>query len=227
MAQSTQRKKSPRQSKEVRVSAILKAARTVFEEQGYEKAKMAEIAEMVDVVEGTVFHYFGSKRVLVLKVMEHFYQEITEDLREAIKGIQGTRNRLHYVIWHHLNVLNNNAALCGVILRESRGLDKEFIQDIHALNRNYTDSLIQVIKEGIAAGEINKDVSFSLVRNTVYGGAEHFLWDLLADGKAIRVETAAEQLTDLVFHGISTKAADLDKSEVVSLVGKLNKLLDN
>ena len=198
----------------------------MFEERGYENAKVPEIAEIVGVVEGTVFHYFGSKRALVLKVMERFYQEITKDLRERITGIQGTRNRLHYIIWHHLNVINNNAALCGVILRESRGLNKAFSKDVQRLNRNYTNSLNQVIKEGIDAGEISPETSPLLMRNTIYGSIENALWHLLSDGQKINVDKSAQQLTSLVFQGISASPTELNKSEVSLLVHKLNLLLN-
>ncbi len=226
MTSSNQRKKSPRLSKEVRTEAILEAARQVFEEQGYEKAKVTEIAERVDVVEGTVFHYFNSKRVLMLKVIERFYDQITGEVNEGIKGIKGTRNRLHYIIRYHLNVLNSNAALCAVILRESRGVEMEFANETHQLNRSYTNCLIKVIKDGIEFGEIREDCSPTLVRNTVYGNLEHVLWNLLTERKPINVERISEQLTELIFRGISTGVEDPEQGDVTSLIKKLNRLLD-
>jgi TetR/AcrR family transcriptional regulator, fatty acid metabolism regulator protein len=113
----TEKKKATRQPPKVRMNAILVAAREVFERQGYEKATVAEI---VGVVEGTVFSYFSSKRILVLNVMEQFYEEVTALLSDGIKGVEGTRNQLHSIIWNHLNVVTKNASLCRVILRESR-----------------------------------------------------------------------------------------------------------
>lgn len=80
----TARKKVVRQSREARVRDILNAAREVFEARGYEKATVAEIASRVGIVEGTVFSYFPSKRVLVLKVMEQFYHQITLQDRKSV-----------------------------------------------------------------------------------------------------------------------------------------------
>jgi AcrR family transcriptional regulator len=220
------RKRSPRLSRETRISSILAAAREVFEELGYEKAKIADIAARLDVVEGTVFHYFPSKRLLVTGVIEAFYQTITEEVKAGLCGIEGTRNRLHYVIHFHLKTVTRDSRLCGVILRESRGLDLDLSSDIHQFNRDYTRVLVDVIKEGIAAGDISADTSIPMVRDTVYGSIEHTLWNLLTDGTAIDVDEQAQKLTRLVYNGISAPAAP-DADEVSALVRQLNRLLDD
>ncbi|NIB42779.1 TetR/AcrR family transcriptional regulator [Pseudomaricurvus alkylphenolicus] len=219
------RKKVTRQSREVRIKAILEAAREVFEERGYDKATVAEIAEKIDVVEGTVFSYFSSKRTLVLKVMEQFYEQITELIESGIKGVEGTRNRLHYVIWNHLNIVANNSALCGVILRESRGLDIELAQQVHELNKRYTHIVVEVIREGIEQGDIQADTSATLVRNTIFGTIEHYLWDLVGGGVDTDIDAVAADLTNLVFEGISAGTEDVKREDVSRLIKKLNELL--
>src|SRR5690606_12222508 len=114
------KRKVTRLSQEDRSSAILAAARRVFEAKGYEKPTVAEIAREVGVVEGTVLHYFPSKRVLVMKVTEGFYAELIAGLVKGLEGITGVANRLHYIIHSHLTALHDNSALCAVILSESR-----------------------------------------------------------------------------------------------------------
>ncbi|MAZ90008.1 MAG: TetR family transcriptional regulator [Cellvibrionaceae bacterium] len=219
------RKKSTRQSREVRTQAILEAARNVFEEQGYENAKVSDIAESVGVVEGTVFSYFSSKRMLVLKVMEQFYDEITEVIEGGIKAVEGTRNRLHYVIWNHLTIVSRNRALCGVILRESRGLDKALSKEVHNLNRRYTNIVSDVLNEGIALGDVREDTSPTLVRNALFGTIEHYLWDLISGVPEFDIDVVAQQLTDLVFTGIAVGHGNSSEREVVQLIKKLNKML--
>ncbi len=219
------RKPVARQPKEQRVAAILAAARDEFELQGFEKAKVAEIAARVGVVEGTIFHYFRNKRELMVRVMEDFYKDITADQQNGIKGVKGTRNRLRYVIWHHLRVISDNASLCGVILRESRGLGSELTADVQRFNRKYTNCLNTVISGGIEAGEIRLSTSVSLVRNTVYGSIEHALWSLLSGEHEIDVDAYADELLQLVFQGISADESALEKNEVASLIRKLGRLV--
>jgi TetR/AcrR family fatty acid metabolism transcriptional regulator len=228
---SSAKKRAPRQSREARSAAILSAARQVFERDGYGAAKIADIAAEVGVVEGTVFHYFPSKRALVMRVMEQFYQGITQQVEAGLQHNTGTYNRLHFLVKTHLSVMRENAELCGVILNSSRDSssdgDRELSQDIRQLNRNYTHAIVDIIKDGIAGGELRPDTSIPLVRNTLYGSIEHAMWVQLADQQAIDVETTARQLTDLVYRGIRSSDGENTNNEVADLVKKLNNLLEN
>ncbi|MEX0828037.1 MAG: TetR/AcrR family transcriptional regulator [Haliea sp.] len=225
MQENIQRKPITRLSKETRVASILDAAREVFEEHGYENSKISDIAHKLNIVEGTVFHYFSSKRLLVIKVIEEFYQGITVAIGDGLRGIEGTRNRLYYITWFHLNVVNTEPGLCGVILRESRGLGRELTKDIHRLNRDYTRYLRDVLKEGVSAGDIHKDTSIPMIKNTLYGSIEHALWSLLTEDIKIDVDTEATRLTNLILDGISTHSK-LEKRELSTLVRRLTQLLE-
>lgn len=225
-ATSKDRKRSSRVSKEKRISAILKAARLEFELQGYEKAKVSNIAKRVNIVEGTIFHYFGSKQGLVFGVMEAFYKEITADLVSGLTEISGVRNRLYYIIKFHLSVFIESAAFCSVIVTETRrGADSALQNDLRELNKVYTDHLITTIKEGIATGELRADVSIFFIRNTVYGSMESAMWAYLNDGKAVDIIQNAELLTDLIYDGMGVRVETVDREEVNLLIKKLNTII--
>lgn len=220
------RKRSIRVSKEERTNAILQAARIEFELKGYEKAKVSNIAKRVNVVEGTIFHYFGSKQGLVFRVMELFYKEITSDLVKGLGSIVGVRNRLYYIIKFHLSVFIESAAFCSVIVTETRrGADSALQNDLRELNKVYTDHLINTIKDGIANGELRADVSIFFIRNTVYGSMESAMWAYINDDKAVDIEQNAELLTDLIYEGMGTQVGKVDRTEVNQLIKKLNTII--
>lgn len=61
---------------------ILKAAREVFKQNGYEKARVSEIAERAGVAKGTVYLYFHSKWDM-LDALCAYYQEMIADAMQA------------------------------------------------------------------------------------------------------------------------------------------------
>jgi AcrR family transcriptional regulator len=220
------RKKNVRKSREDRTTAILRAARKVFEERGYEAATIAEIAERVDVVEGTVLHYFTTKRALVIGLIEMFYAEITSRLVEQIKGVRGVRNQLYFVIWSHLSVLRENAALCAVILREARNLDPLLTQEVHDKNRLYTSVVKEIVAQGIQSCEIRPDASAPLIRNIIFGTTEHFFWDKLIGTANLDTKQLAAQLTQIIYEGIASRHSTINRRDVNQLIGKLTGLLE-
>ncbi|MDF1693253.1 MAG: TetR/AcrR family transcriptional regulator [Zhongshania sp.] len=214
-----------RLSREQRETEIISAARQVFINRGYEIATIAEIADMVGVVEGTVLHYFKSKRALMAKVIENFYEEITLAMETGAAAISGAQNKLRYVIHTHMSFLHNNCDLCTVILNESRGSHTELLEKVHNFNRRYTNVVINVVREGKESGEIDESVSPILIRNVVFGAIEHYLWDIVSGTKREDSNVIAEQLTHLLFNGIVSSADD-SRSEINHLILKLNKLID-
>ena len=219
-------KKVTRQSKESRVAAILEASRAEFEDKGYENAKTADIAARVGIVEGTVFHYFKSKRELMVRVMEKFYADITDAQHAGLRGINGIRNQLAYLIHHHLSVMAKNAAICGVITTEIRGVEGDLKDEIQNLNRRYTASVIRVVEQGIHDKEIRQDTPAVLIRNTIYGSIEHALWGHLSEGHPINVEQYASDLLRLIYDGIRCATESLTQQEITTLVRKLDSLMD-
>ena len=49
---------------------ILAAARALFEERGFERTSMSEVARAADVAQGTVFQYAATKAELLMMVAE-------------------------------------------------------------------------------------------------------------------------------------------------------------
>ena len=62
---------------------ILDVAACVFAEKGYNDTKITEIAEALDIADGTLYNYFDSKRDILLAIMSKVKSE-TEPLEQEI-----------------------------------------------------------------------------------------------------------------------------------------------
>ena len=207
---------APRLAREQRVDEILLAARDLFCEKGYELTAVAEIALKLGVVEGTIYKYFATKRELLLKVLEYWYEEMFGDYARDLAGQSSHRARLHLLIWRHLRSVRDFPRLCRLMFREVQSEHDYRGSLLHDLNRRYTQLLVDVIEAGIAGGEFRADLPAPLLRSLVYGGIEHHSWAYIMDATvkngrnvcgrgALDIDSLAEQLTTLVCEGIAVR----------------------
>ncbi len=197
---------SPRLGREARIDEILNAAREVFCRKGYEQTAVSEIAASIGVVEGTVFKYFATKRELLLAVLERWYDTISDDRARELAGVDSHRERLRIVILGHLRTIRDQPLLCRLMFREVRAEQDYRGSGLHEKNRVYTRYLIDVINDGIKAGEFRRDVSPALMRDLVYGTVEHLTWNYVCGRGELDIDAIAAQLTAMVCDGIETSA---------------------
>jgi AcrR family transcriptional regulator len=205
-ASTVRRRRRERLPRDERVYDIMQAARVVFCEKGYEAASTAEIAAKAGVVEGTLYRYFSSKRELLIKVVESFYEGTLADYEHQLQGVRGTWNRLRFLIWKHLSVIHADPALCRLIIHEMRPWPEYSRSTVFKLNQRYTQRTLAVIKEGLASGEFRSDVSLRIVRDMIFGCAEHHTWAYLRGEGDFSPEAAADAITNMVYQGLARPA---------------------
>lgn len=206
----TARVPAQRLSREQRIDKILIAARDMFCEKGYEQTVVAEIAARMGVVEGTVFKYFGTKRELLLKVLEQWYDAISGDLARDLAGIDGHRERLRVVIHDHLRVIRDYPLLCRLMFREIRGEEDYHSSALHQKNRRYTRFLTEIVAAGTAAGAFRAGTSPTLTRDLVFGTIEHLTWNYICGRGRLDIAGIADTLSAMVCDGIAAPGASPD-----------------
>jgi len=205
------RRPAVRLPREQRVTEIMRAAREVFVEKGYEEALLSDIAERADVVEGSIYRYFANKRDLLVKVVEDWYEAMLSDYDRQLSGISGVRNRLRYMVWRHLMTVHDEPALCHLMFQIIRAGPDYSTTAVRELNRKYTRRTLDIVREGIDAGELRGDIPLRLVRDMIYGCVEHRTWAYLRGEGDFDPNHTADAIVDLVLRGLenaSVKAAE-------------------
>lgn len=186
-----------------RVAAILQTARVVLRERGFENFLTLEVAERCGVSEGTIYKYFASKRDLLIKVSEDWFDEfLNDDYAERSGGT--LRERLFHVIWRSLSVVKREPVLTRFVLLDLRSDPNYRNMRIYEQNREIVARVMRVIKDGMDSGDIRAEIPLTLVRDMVFGGIEHQTWAYLRGEGDFSVEASAEGLTDVLLRGIGT-----------------------
>jgi len=202
-----QRQRRERRPRDERVADIMQAARSVFCRKGYEAASTAEIATQAGVVEGSLYRYFPSKRELLIKVVEDFYERMFADYDQQLQGVRGTWNRLRFLIWKHLSVIHEEPQMCRLIMHELRPWPEYRQSGVFELNQRYTQRTLAVIAEGIGRGELRSNLPPRIVRDMIFGCAEHHTWAYLRGEGDFSPDEAADAITDLIYQGLTQGSA--------------------
>ncbi len=209
---------------ENRIAEIMRAAREVFREKGYEDALTSEIAERAGVVEGTLYRYFDSKRDLLVKVVERWYEEMLSDFDTQLKGVRGTWNRLRFMVWKHLATIEREPALCRLVFEELRSGPDYRATAVFGLNREYTRRTVDILREGMDAGELRHDVPLHLVRDMIFGCIEHQTWAYLRGHGTLTIEATADAITELLYIGLRRPQAGRDDAVLGAVVTRLERV---
>jgi AcrR family transcriptional regulator len=224
-------KRSVRLTREQRIAEILRAAREVFRERGYESATVSEIASRLGVVEGLIYKYFDSKRALLSRVLGQWYEHLYGDYEHSVAGIRGHRQQLRHLIWRHLRTLSEDVQMCRLIFTELRVEPNYLESDLHEMNRRYTQLLVEVLESGVREREFRQDLPVTLVRDMVFGCIEHHLWGFLFGQRSLEADHLADQITELVCEGIVTRAEAQCLSgptqRLVTLIDRMESVLAN
>jgi AcrR family transcriptional regulator len=212
VANSLPRRQIYRLPRAQRVADIMLTARAVFREKGYNDAVIAEIAERAGVVEGTIYRYFAGKRDLLVKVVEHWYEEMLTDYDRQLRGITGTWNRLRFMIWRHLSLIHNDPAMCRLIFNELRSGPEYRETTVFELNREYTNRTLAIVQDAMDSGEFRPGIPLRIVRDMIYGCVEHHIWSFLRGEGDFSPEETADAITDIIHRGLANPGAVFDRA---------------
>ncbi len=191
----------PRRRKAVRRAEILAAARAVFLAVPYEQASITQIAEKADCVVGTIYGYFEHKRALLDAVLADFYDELIADIEPRFAVIEGTADRLRFLVARHLQITLDDPSWLKLLAREARGDESYFGSKLHALNRRYAQFVTRTLADGIARGELKPDLDPTLARDFFFGGLEHWVRNTVGRGRPTDPAASARRIVDMLLGG--------------------------
>lgn len=221
---------------EQRESDIMEAATRLFADEGFHGTSTRKIAAAAGVSEGTLFHYFSTKNVLLLAILDDFYNRLCESAQQGIQDVMGTRDRLLFLARNHLRSLMDNQALMMRLIQVYLSVDSSYYKDyknspLHDLNYRYTRIFDNVIREGMERGYIKPDLELPAVRDLFFGGLEYGMRTSMgrkynSEKIAIYVEALVEPLwQSMQTHSIEAAAtAEEDESRLNQACERLEKI---
>lgn len=182
-------------------NALIQAAREIFEEDGFQDAKIADIPTRAKMSYGSFYTYFDSKEAIFREVVTYATGEMFQASRSGVGGEGSPIERIREATSRYLTAYSRNARIMRVIeqvaprdeyfrslLVEIRGL---FVQRIATGIRRLQD-------EGLGDKQLDAEVAASALGGMV----EHFARQWFIFGEQYEESLAVDTLTRLWARGI-------------------------
>lgn len=171
----TKNNKTERSNKADRRGELLRVAREIFAEKGYEATTISEIVARAGVAQGTFYWYFPSKTSLIVTLAEEMESQIEDTLVSTYtasdhlsKMIEQSVTRAFHIMEQYRDVL--------AIIRSTTSRRIETPSEHARIFTPYYALIANFIRQEQAKGTlnpaINADVTATLIVGTIYYTAE-------------------------------------------------------
>ncbi len=183
--------------------AILRAATKVFAESGYFNSKVADVARVAGVADGTVYLYFKSKEEILRSIFERGVNEAVAAARAEVAELDDAREKLRRIARLHLERLGADRDLAIVFQVELRGSTK-FMEEFSAAGfAEYLRLIRETLEEGQRAGLFRAELNAKVVAKILFGALDEMATNWILSPRAYKLAPMADQVLDIFLNGVS------------------------
>jgi len=193
---------------EERRNQILEAAMAVFARQGFDQARMDDVAQEARLSKGALYLYFKSKDAIIAAILQFFFSRMMSRLRDFFESQEqlSVREQLLLLNRYYIEEMNWMAKLVplsfqfyAVVARQKtvRQFLKQYFKD-------YRELLAVLIQRGIDQGEFQpvRAETVAITITALYEGLA-LLW--LVDLEATQWEQIGETALLMLLDGVASK----------------------
>lgn len=148
---------------------VMRAAAYLFRKNGYASTTVRELAQLVGIQSGSLFHHFKSKDDILLAVMEEAIRYNTLRLEQAVQQATDTQHQIHALIRAELESINGDTGVAmAVLVFEWDALSPERQNYLLNMRKYYEQIWLNVLER---AREENLIVHPPFIWRRLIGGA--------------------------------------------------------
>jgi TetR/AcrR family transcriptional regulator, fatty acid metabolism regulator protein len=182
---------------------ILEGAIKVFAKDGYHNAKISKIAEVAGVATGSVYVYFENKEDVLLKIFEHLWKKLYEELLSlADKSIFSPTEKIDAMIDLAFDVFTTTPELAEVFVNEQHHIQKTNKTQFTDYYEKFLSLGEEFIQDGIQKKIIHSSIDVKILRYFILGAIRNLLQSWLIDPKTFPLNKIRQNVKYLIKYGI-------------------------
>lgn len=182
---------------------IMREATRLFAEQGFGSTSVRELVEAAGVTKPTLYYYFENKEALLHEIVEEQLDGLAAFMRQVVTSQGSVKARLtHFARAYIEGGLREPHVVRLLMTLSHKGKDTPDI-DIMTMHISKIEGLGELIREGMASGELRKDLDVQAAVMSFIGTTNLYLAACL---EHIRPSgDPAEGIIDLFFNGVAAR----------------------
>lgn len=137
---------------------VLRGAAHLFRVQGYDRTTVRDLAAVIGIQSGSIFHHFKTKEDILCAVMEEAINYNFGRMKAAVTEAGGTRDKLLALIRTELESINGETGeAMAVLVYEWNALGPDNQQKLLALREEYENLWFDVLRQAREEGLIEQD----------------------------------------------------------------------
>ena len=190
---------------------ILLCAEKVFAENGFAKAKIADIAAMAGIAESSIYDFFEGKENLLLSITEMRLDGSMALLPETF-DIKTPLRRLRRFIRFHFDLYMQNRDFLKIFIMDNLLGHRFYASRAFDRFREHIKVFEEIIEEGKTSGAFRRDVNTRLFRNMFLGAFTHMAlrW-IIFDEKRFDKMSEVSRLLDLLSASVTVSGAENER----------------
>lgn len=186
---------------------ILRAAATLFETQGYEQTRVADIAAKAGVAKGLVFWYFESKEGLLHQLAASVEEALLALIRRAVEGFEHPLERLYVATLVAVHYIDDNYHLYGAINIASRGRSDSPFRAAIAMHLAYSAEAMGRYQHAGVARDSDSPAQLAVALAAIVNELVRLRHHGVLDKPAAEVAAIAARFA---VHGVAAKTAEAE-----------------
>ena len=183
---------------------IIDAAIRVFARTGYYNSRVSDIAREAGIAAGTIYLYFKTKDEILVTLFREKMAAWVAAVRREIAGERDPVAKIRRIVVLHFDVLEQNPDLAEVLQVELRQGHKFFRGASAREVSAYFELIGGVLEEGIASGQVRKDVPVRVATKVLFGAMDQVATSWVLGRRSYRLSDAADAVATIFLKGVAT-----------------------
>lgn len=162
--------------KKTKRELILQTSSNVFVRDGYNNAKMSDIARLAGIGTGTIYLYFENKEQILKELLVNYWTIVYQQILNAAERKSMTTNeKIYDAMVNIIEKAYSFPEIAQLVVQEFTFWNDPKFEKLNKIIEKTKHILAKIIDEGINKGDLNSRLNPNVAVSFIIGGVWHLI----------------------------------------------------